>query len=71
MLVSFRLMALAALLTIVSWCLGYLWMVLDSFLGPSLIAYLAFFVTSFGLLSVFMFTLSLLGVFADEKFNLS
>jgi hypothetical protein len=70
MLVSFRLMAFAALLAVLSYCLSYLWAALDAFLGPSPTAYLLFFATSFGVMTVMMFVLSLLGIFAGGKLNL-
>jgi hypothetical protein len=70
MRISFRLMGFAALLTIVSYCSAYLWATLDTLLGSSPTAYLIFFATTFGMMTVMMFALSLLGVFADGRLNL-
>ena len=70
MLVSYRLMAFAAPLTIVCYSLSCLWVALDAFLGASPMAYLLFFATTFGLMTVVMFVLSLLGIFADGRLSL-
>jgi hypothetical protein len=63
-------MTFAALLAIVSYCSACFWATLDTSLGRSPTSYLLFFATTFGLMTVMMFTLSLLGVFADGKLNL-
>ena len=71
MFISFRLMAFAGLLAVVSYCSAYLWAALNAFLGSSPTAYLLFFATTFGLMTVMMFVLSLLGIFADGRLSLS
>jgi len=71
MYVSYRLVLFAGLLTLTAYASATAWASISAALGQTVTAYLVFLPTIFGLMAVLLFTLSLLGIFADGKLDLS